>query len=557
MTSINSLLGIWMNRWIETLWSISWQVSILAGIVLIICFFSRKASPTFHYSLWMIVLIRLSVPINLTIPFGLTKYSETFNFVPSNFPVIAQNTNTIQSTSLITMKSILAIGWFLPVLLIVLTILWRTVQLQRLLKKDRKPVVRQDILELHKRLCSRMGFKRAASLCYNDIDRTNGPAVVGVFQPRIYLPSRIVNTWKVEDIEPLLLHELAHIKRYDLLINLLQIIVQAVYFFHPFVWYANWKIRRLREDICDDAAIEKIGAKKRQYSESILKVVEETLHKPIWGIGSIGVIENKNTLERRIKRIMSNKYQLYKKLTFSSIIVLFLIAFISLALSSENKYKVENSKSNVEEKQFDITGRWDAHGIIGGWEALYKDLKYPEQAKKADIEGMVAVRVLVSEDGTAKKVELLGSRKLGYGCEEAAIEAVKKQRWVTATQEGKPVSFWITIPVTFAHPDVPQFLPLKNQPKIIGTYEAIWKNLKYPEKAKKAGIEGIVVLRALVGKEGNIEKIEVTKGLGNLGCNEAAIEAVKNVRFTPARQNNKPVRFWFTIPIRFSLSEIK
>ena len=254
---------------------------------------------------------------------------------------------------------------------------------------------------------------------------------------------------------------------------------------------------------------------------------------------------------------MSNKYQLYKKLTFSSIIVLFLIAFISLALSSENKYKVENSKSNVEEKQFDITGRWDAHGIIGGWEALYKDLKYPEQAKKADIEGMVAVRVLVSEDGTAKKVELLGSRKLGYGCEEAAIEAVKKQRWVTATQEGKPVSFWITIPVTFAHPDVPQFLPLKNQPKIIGTYEAIWKNLKYPEKAKKAGIEGIVVLRALVGKEGNIEKIEVTKGLGNLGCNEAAIEAVKNVRFTPARQNNKPVRFWFTIPIRFSLSEIK
>ena len=77
MVSLNSFLGALVDKWIETLWSISWQVSVLVGLVLVISFFSRKSSPTFHYWLWLIVLIRLFVPLNLTIPLGLQKYSET------------------------------------------------------------------------------------------------------------------------------------------------------------------------------------------------------------------------------------------------------------------------------------------------------------------------------------------------------------------------------------------------------------------------------------------------------------------------------------------------
>lgn len=103
--------------------------------------------------------------------------------------------------------------------------------------------------------------------------------------------------------------------------------------------------------------------------------------------------------------------------------------------------------------------------------------------------------------------------------------------------------------------EIPPFLPIEDQPTIIGGYEAIRKHLKYPEIAKKAGIEGSVYIRALIGKDGSPEKIEVLKGLGNVGCNEAAVEAVKHVRFTPAKQRNKTVKFWFTIPIKFQLSD--
>ncbi len=103
--------------------------------------------------------------------------------------------------------------------------------------------------------------------------------------------------------------------------------------------------------------------------------------------------------------------------------------------------------------------------------------------------------------------------------------------------------------------EIPPFLPLEDQPRIIGGYAAIREHLKYPPIAKKAGIEGVVYIRALIGKDGMPEKIEVLRGLGNVGCNEAAAEAVRHVKFTPAKQRNKPVKFWFTIPIRFQLSD--
>ena len=103
--------------------------------------------------------------------------------------------------------------------------------------------------------------------------------------------------------------------------------------------------------------------------------------------------------------------------------------------------------------------------------------------------------------------------------------------------------------------EIPPFLPVEDQPKIIGGYASIAKYLKYPEIAKKAGIEGVVIIRALIGKDGAPEQVVVAKGLGNVGCNEAAVEAVKHVKFKPAMQRNKPVKFWFTIPIRFVLNQ--
>jgi len=82
--------------------------------------------------------------------------------------------------------------------------------------------------------------------------------------------------------------------------------------------------------------------------------------------------------------------------------------------------------------------------------------------------------------------------------------------------------------------------------------EDFQKNFKYPEEARKACIEGKVMLRILVGKNGYPEKITVVSS-DNKILNQSAINAFKKVKFVPAKLSNKPVKTWVTLPVSFKL----
>ncbi len=100
------------------------------------------------------------------------------------------------------------------------------------------------------------------------------------------------------------------------------------------------------------------------------------------------------------------------------------------------------------------------------------------------------------------------------------------------------------------------FIPYDEPPAPIGGYAAIQKNLKYPEIARKAGLEGSVVLGVLIDKKGNAIKTEVLKDSGtNVGFEEAASRAVMTIKWKPAKQRDTPVKVWVSVPIRFSLQD--
>jgi protein TonB len=77
--------------------------------------------------------------------------------------------------------------------------------------------------------------------------------------------------------------------------------------------------------------------------------------------------------------------------------------------------------------------------------------------------------------------------------------------------------------------------------------------LVYPEIARKAGVEGTVQVRVLISPKGEIIKIELIKSLGNNGCDEAAIKAIKSVKWNPAYQRDQPVQVWLSVSVRFKL----
>ena len=96
------------------------------------------------------------------------------------------------------------------------------------------------------------------------------------------------------------------------------------------------------------------------------------------------------------------------------------------------------------------------------------------------------------------------------------------------------------------------FVAVENMPEPIGGIAGIQSKIVYPSIAKRAGVEGTVYIKAYVNKKGIVTKAIVLKGIG-AGCDQAAMKAVEETRFTPGRQRGKPVNVMVSIPVVFRL----
>jgi len=90
-------------------------------------------------------------------------------------------------------------------------------------------------------------------------------------------------------------------------------------------------------------------------------------------------------------------------------------------------------------------------------------------------------------------------------------------------------------------------------PEPIGGYAAIQKNLIYPPMARDIGIEGKVIIRAFVSKDGEVTECSVLQGMPDTGLEEAAIAAIKKTRFIPAQQRDRKIGVYIAIPVVFKL----
>lgn len=90
-------------------------------------------------------------------------------------------------------------------------------------------------------------------------------------------------------------------------------------------------------------------------------------------------------------------------------------------------------------------------------------------------------------------------------------------------------------------------------PQPIGGLASIYKHIEYPEMAKKAGLEGKVYLLIYIDETGKVTDVKVLKGIGG-GCDEAAVNGIKEVKFTPGKQNGVPVKVKLSLPVNFKLN---
>lgn len=208
---------------------------------------------------------------------------------------------------------------------------------------------------------------------------------------------------------------------------------------------------------------------------------------------------------------------------------------------------------------------------------LAQNIRYPETAKKENIEGMVVVQFIIAKDGTITDPHVV--KGIGGGANEEALRVVKMMpKWTPGMQKGQAVNVQFNLPIRFQLEGVNKvqeeeelqevkiqggrevFRVVERMPAYEdgqqGLIDFLAKNIKYPTVAKENGIEGVVVVEFIIETDGRVSGTKLMKGIG-AGCDEEAVRVVNLTRWTPGMQNNKAVPVKYTLPISFKLDTKK
>src|SRR6202521_113563 len=185
-------------------------------------------------------------------------------------------------------------AWFLGVVLLSLRTAGGLFLIERMRRKEIKPVG-QELYEKCLALQRRMGLDRVIQYC--ECHRLDAPAVLGWFRPVVLLPVRALTGLTEEQIDAVIAHQLAHIRRLDCFVNLFQIATETLLFYHPAVWWVSQRIRAERENCCDDEAIAICGDAVN-YARA-LTLMEEWRTAP-----ALMMAANRSPLAERVVRLL-------------------------------------------------------------------------------------------------------------------------------------------------------------------------------------------------------------------------------------------------------------
>ncbi|MEW6730958.1 MAG: M56 family metallopeptidase, partial [Acidobacteriota bacterium] len=170
------------------------------------------------------------------------------------------------------------------------------------------------------------------------------PTVIGFLRPIILIPTSALTGLSLPQLEAVLCHELAHIKRHDYIINLLQSIVETLMFYHPAIWWIGAQIRRERENICDDLAVAAAGD-TLLYARALVRL--EELRGSLLPALALGA--NGGQLLSRVLRLTKPKLSRPSKASSWIAIATLLIPLFGILTASQAGIYRTSSNSNLRE----------------------------------------------------------------------------------------------------------------------------------------------------------------------------------------------------------------
>ena len=277
-----------------------WQGLLVAFLLWVALFLMRKRAAQARY---VAGLVALAVLAMLPVATAVLEYTapDSSVLVVSTGTVVSASTRAVPVGQAVPGSAWMAAleAWALPVwsfgvLIFAVRAVWgcRRISVMRRRAVPASP----DLLARVAEIGARMDLARPARVLMTAF--AGSPSVVGWFRPVILLPPATLLGLTPEQLEAVLAHELAHIRRYDSLVNAAQILVETLLFYHPAVWWTSARIREERELCCDDVAVSSCGD-ALCYARALTRLERLRLTAPALALGSAG-----GPLAYRIRRLM-------------------------------------------------------------------------------------------------------------------------------------------------------------------------------------------------------------------------------------------------------------
>ena len=272
------------------------------------------------------------------------------------------------------------------------------------------------------------------------------PGVFGIARPVLMWPEGLCQRLSDGELQAILMHEVRHIQRFDNFTAAIHMLVEAIFWFHPLVWWLGTRLIDERERACDECVLE-LGNQPRAYAEGILKVCEFCLMSPLACMSAVAG----GDLKRRMVLIMTNRVR--QELGFGKKVLLTLLGVASLAapvavglVHASPRTADTSAITPAEQASGHASQQASKEEMLG---LLVKKIQpsYPDAARKAHIQGAVVLRATVGKEGDVENLQVVsGPPELA----PAAIEAVKQWKYRPYMKDGHAVEVETDITVNFS-----------------------------------------------------------------------------------------------------------
>jgi general secretion pathway protein D len=353
MNLVIETLNSWADHAFRFAAPMLWQSSVLIGLLFVLdLLLRRKVRPAVRYVLWLVVLVKLLLPPSLAFPTSPGWWLRPAKVVatkPRSTAVVVTYGADVSPAPLAAFTPVFVApprprltpaAWaFFGMVAVSLGMLaWMLARWHQVAREARRAAVAPA------RLSELLPDpRRPARLRLTD--QPQSPAICGLFRPVILLPRSLAEHLQPAQLRAVLLHEMLHLRRGDVWVNCAQSLLQIVYWWHPLLWFANARIRRVREEAVDDAVMLALNDDADAYAPTLLEVAKLALRRPLASLGLVGILESRSSLRQRIERLMDFRPPRKAGLTLGSALAVFGFAALAVPMG-EAPAPTESARSS-------------------------------------------------------------------------------------------------------------------------------------------------------------------------------------------------------------------